>query len=89
MSETTNESSWVDKNKTDEQKRLKQIATKLGMKVYGLVHVLSMLRPGDLQQSDEKVEEFFGPVGELFAEAMELQKEYAERRKLTDPKFGK
>ena len=87
MNETTQP--WTDKNKMDEQRRLTQIATELGMKVYGLVHVLGLLRPGDLSQSDEKVEECFGPVGELFAEAMELQKEYAQRRKLTDPKFGK
>lgn len=89
MSETTNESSWTEKNKMAEQKRLKQIATKLGKTVYGLKNSLSMLRPGDLLQSDEKVEACFAPIGEFFAEAMELQKEYAERRKLIDPDFGK
>ena len=86
MSETT--PSWTDKNKTAEQKRLKQIATRLGMTVYGLAHALDAAKPKDLHQSDEKVEAFFAPIGEFFAEAMELQKEYAERRKLIDPNFG-
>ncbi len=81
--------SWTDKNKSDEQKRLKKIATKLGMTVYGLAHALDAAKPKDLHQSDEKVEAFFAPIGEFFAEAMELQKEYAERRKLIDPDFGK
>ena len=87
MSETSQ--SWTDKNKSEEQKRLKKLATKLGMTVYGLARILNAARPKDLHQSDEKLEACFGSVGELFAEAMELQKEYAERRKLIDPDFGK
>lgn len=87
MSETSQ--FWTDKNKSEEQKRLKKIATKLGMTVYGLAHALNMAKPKDLHLSAEKVEAFFAPIGELFAEAMALQKAYAERRKLIDPDFGR
>jgi len=87
MNETT--TSWTDKNKTEEQKRLKHLATKLGAVVYCLAVSLERAKPIDVSESEEKAEVFFSPIGELFAEAMELQKEYAERRKLIDPDFGK
>ena len=92
MSEMNNQS-WPETNSETEKMKLQKMAEKLGGTVYDLMKRLGSLN--ELLTSDGRGAHIsvnhmcLVEVGELFAEAMELERAYAERRRLTDPNFGK
>ena len=87
------EQSWPEKNLETEKRQLKRMAESLGGCIFDLMKALDNVRtlcttPG--RGGHVSVNHvLLAEIGELFAEAMERERGYTERRKRIDPDFAK